>query len=62
MTIADSKSSAVRRWRREADANSPAGELYTNGMFSVADMMGRTGTGSGQCGTACTGSGIFHCC
>lgn len=62
MIMTDDKSSTVRRWRTEVGAGHPAGDLYANGAFSVADMIGRTGTGSGKCGTACTGSGIFHCC
>lgn len=39
-----------------------AGPLYTSGAHAAADIVCETGTLSGKCGTACTGSGIYQCC
>lgn len=39
-----------------------AGPLFTSGAHAAADIVCETGTLSGKCGTACTGSTIYHCC
>ena len=39
-----------------------AGPLFTSGAHAAADIVCETGTLSGKCGTACTGSGIYQCC
>jgi hypothetical protein len=52
----------ANRWRNADAEDSPAGALYTNGMHSIADMIGKTGTGSGKCGTVCSGSRTRQCC
>ena len=49
-------------WRASADDTNPAGELFASGAFAQADIVCETGTGSGKCGTVCTGSTIAHCC
>jgi hypothetical protein len=50
------------KWREEADETNPAGPLFIAGEFAEADIVCDTGTGSGYCGTACTGSNTRHCC
>ena len=52
----------VDLWRSEADSSNPAGPLFAGGQFAEADIVCETGTGSGQCGSVCTGSRQFHCC
>lgn len=49
-------------WRNSASGENPAGELFASGTFAEADIVCETGTGSGKCGTVCTGSTIAHCC
>ena len=39
-----------------------AGPLFSSGAHAAADIVCETGTISGRCGTACTGSGIYQCC
>jgi hypothetical protein len=49
------------RWRASADSTNPAGPLFA-GELSAADIVCETGTTSGMCGTACTGSLTRYCC
>ena len=49
-------------WRSEADSSNPAGPLFAGGQFAEADIVCETGTGSGQCGSICTGSRYGDCC
>lgn len=49
------------RWRTLADIDNPAGPLFT-GKTAEADIVCETGTVSGRCGTACTGSLRYQCC
>ncbi len=49
------------RWRAEADPGNPAGPLFGDA-HSAADIVCETGTTSGMCGTACTGSVKRYCC
>lgn len=49
------------RWRLEADSANPAGPLFGDA-HSAADIVCETGTGSGYCGTVCTGSVKRYCC
>lgn len=50
------------RWRVEADPANPAGPLFSGGELAAADIVCETGTTSGYCGTACTGSRTRYCC
>ena len=50
------------QWRTKADSASPAGPLFSGGEHAVADIVCETGTTSGYCGTACTGSITRYCC
>jgi hypothetical protein len=50
------------RWRIQAGLDNPAGPLFTGGKNAEADIVCETGTLSGKCGTACTGSGNYQCC
>lgn len=50
------------RWRNQADLDNPAGPLFIGGRNAEADIVCETGTVSGRCGTACTGSGTRQCC
>ena len=56
------KQDTSARWRNQADIDNPAGPLFTGGKNAQADIVCETGTLSGKCGTACTGSSIYHCC
>ena len=52
----------VELWRSEADSSNPAGPLFAGGQFAEADIVCETGTGSGECGSVCTGSRYYQCC
>jgi hypothetical protein len=52
----------VEQWRNNADMSNPAGPLFIGGEFAEADIICETGTISGQCGTACSGSWTRYCC
>lgn len=52
----------VALWRSSADAANPAGPLFIGGEFAEADIVCETGTISGKCGTACSGSRTRLCC
>ncbi len=52
----------VAQWRSGAEMDNPAGPLFIGGEFAEADIVCETGTGSGQCGTACSGSFTRYCC
>jgi len=56
------KISTDDRRRSNAVVEDYAGPLYTSGAHAAADIVCETGTLSGKCGTACTGSTIYHCC
>ena len=56
------KISTDDRRRSNAAVEDYAGPLYTSGAHAAADIVCETGTLSGKCGTACTGSGIYQCC
>ena len=49
-----------RESRREIE--DCAGPLYSSGAHAAADIVCETGTISGRCGTACSGSSIYQCC
>jgi hypothetical protein len=52
----------VAGWRT-SDADSPAGPLFVSGRYAEADIITATvGTGTGRCGTDCSGSGTAQCC
>jgi hypothetical protein len=52
------------KWKdfEDMSVKSPAGALFISGVFAEADIVGKTGTGSGKCGTACSGSIRRLCC
>jgi hypothetical protein len=50
------------RWRSQADLDNPAGPLFSGGRNAEADIVCETGTISGRCGSACTGSLTNPCC
>jgi hypothetical protein len=52
----------VAAWRSGTDPNSPAGPLFTGGMYAESEiaMNGRVGTG--HCGSNCSGSHTAECC
>ncbi len=52
----------VAQWRNGAEMDNPAGALFISGEFAEADIVCETGTGSGKCGTACSGSYTRYCC
>jgi hypothetical protein len=52
----------VEQWRNEANSENPAGPLFIGGEFTEADIICETGTISGRCGTACSGSRTLLCC
>ncbi|NMO14296.1 hypothetical protein HPC49_13705 [Pyxidicoccus fallax] len=52
----------VEQWRNDASMDNPAGPLFIGGEFTEADIICETGTISGRCGTACTGSRTLDCC
>lgn len=56
------KTSAYDRRDSRSAVEGYAGPLYTSGAHAAADIVCETGTLSGKCGTACTGSGIYQCC
>lgn len=50
-------------WRQGDDHSSnPAGPLFIGGAHAEADIACETSTGSGKCGTACSGSYTRYCC
>jgi hypothetical protein len=62
MALKSTGANLADHWRMTADESNPAGELFASGSFAEADIVCETGTGSGKCGTVCTGSTIYHCC
>ena len=56
------KQDTSARWRNQADLDNPAGPLFSGGKNAEADIVCETGTVSGRCGTACTGSLRYQCC
>ncbi|NZA28241.1 hypothetical protein H0E84_17845 [Luteimonas sp. SJ-92] len=62
MKNASQSAELVAQWRSNAQAGNPAGPLFVSGEFAEADIVCETGTGSGQCGTACSGSLTRMCC
>lgn len=54
------------RWRHEASSDSPAGPLFAGGQYVEAEIVSEASEAtlhcSGQCGTACSGSGMYNCC
>lgn len=62
-------SNMVDSWRNDADADSPAGPLFSGGEFAAADIVSATDLTSTvpaclttRCGTACSGSAQGLCC
>lgn len=50
-------------WRDSRSAvEDSAGPLFVSGTHAPADIVCETGTVSGRCGTACTGSWTNECC
>ena len=49
-------------WRTSGDGDNPAGDLFTGGISAQIDIVCETTTGSGKCGTVCTGSRTNDCC
>jgi len=62
MTLFKKNTTEAAKWNQFDNSDSPAGALFIGGAHAEADIVGRTGTGSGRCGTICTGSTIFQCC
>jgi hypothetical protein len=62
MTETNRQSCQVAQWRLQADTENPAGPLFAGGAYAEADIVCETGTGSGHCGTVCTGSVHLYCC
>lgn len=56
------KQDTSARWRHQADLDNPAGPLFSGGRNAEADIVCETGTISGRCGSACTGSRTNVCC
>lgn len=52
----------VASWRNGTAMESPAGPLFIGGAYAEADIVCETSTGSGYCGTGCTGSLTRLCC
>ena len=52
----------VQQWLNDADSDNPAGSLFVSGQFAEADIVFETTTGSGKCGTVCSGSVTRYCC
>lgn len=52
----------VQKWLSDASSDNPAGSLFVSGEFAEGDITWETTTGSGKCGTACSGSYTYHCC
>lgn len=52
----------VQKWLRDASSDHPAGDLFVSGEFAEGDIICETTTGSGKCGTACSGSYTRQCC
>lgn len=52
----------VQQWLSDASSDNPAGSLFVSGEFAEADITCETTTGSGRCGTACSGSLTRYCC
>jgi hypothetical protein len=50
------------RWTSRSTIEDCAGPLYSSGAHAAADIVCETGTISGRCGTACSGSSIYQCC
>lgn len=61
-TSEDLRARMVAQWRDHAEGDNPAGPLFIGGEYAEADIMGDTGTISGKCGTACSGSRTRMCC
>jgi hypothetical protein len=57
----ESPETLVARWRRSADADHPAGPLFTGGPFAEADIVGAQLMDT-QRPTACTFSNTHDCC
>jgi Family of unknown function (DUF6229) len=51
----------VARWRTMAEADNPAGPLYTSGAFAESDII-EAETSYGTTCSACTASPTAHCC
>ncbi len=66
MTLSSYNTADAAKWKdfddMFANMKSPAGALFISGLHAEADIVGKTGTGSGKCGTACSGSLRNHCC
>lgn len=62
MTLSTHGTAIADTWNEFAESSSPAGALFISGVHTEADIVGRTTTGSGKCGTVCSGSGIRQCC
>jgi hypothetical protein len=62
MIIRGKSHKLASEWRVTADTDNPAGALFASGGFAQADIVCETGTTSGKCGTACSGSTPYQCC
>jgi len=62
MTLSNHDKTTAAKWKQFTNIESPAGELFSNGRYAEADIVCQTGTGSGKCGTVCSGSGVAWCC
>ena len=52
----------VARWRTDADADNPAGPLYTSGAYAEADITQEAAAITLVCGTGCSASYTRYCC
>jgi hypothetical protein len=62
MSLSSYDKSIVAKWKEFSNIESPAGSLFTSGDHAEADIVCQTGTGSGKCGTVCSGSMTNPCC
>jgi hypothetical protein len=59
--VPESAETTVARWRRSADADHPAGPLFTGGAFAEAEIVNAE-LADTQRPTACTFSNTHDCC
>lgn len=62
MTLSSQEKNIASKWKEFSNVESPAGALFTGGDHAEADIVCQTGTGSGKCGTVCSGSLTNPCC
>ena len=58
----DRSAEIVLEWLSSADADTPAGPLFTGGTFAEADIVGAVIIDTLNSCSSCTHSGRFACC